>query len=141
MDSEQCLNVFVGCPPLLRKLPDGPCLLLDADQDVLDAFQAQYPTKDHKDFVCLESKVLAAPDDGSVIWRRFSDSRFNGVWNLCEWLEIAPKPCKMYYKFQLHNNFSQQQTIKFSLHKNEQIVSQKYCTKLIQFQHSLIVFK
>lgn len=90
MDSEQCLNVFVGCPPLLRKLPDGPCLLLDADQDVLDAFQAQYPTKDHKDFVCLESKVLAAPDDGSVIWRRFSDSRFNGVWNLRAWLEIAP---------------------------------------------------
>ena len=90
MDSEQCLNVFVGCPPPLRMLPKGPCLIIDADQDVLDAFEKQYPIQDHAHSVIFQSKVLAGPDVDGLIWRRFNDSRFNGVWDLNAWFEIAP---------------------------------------------------
>ena len=91
MDSEHCLNVFVGCPPLLGKLPAGPCLILDAEQAALDAFafQQQQLLQEHTKAVVLQSVVLAGSDD-DVIWRRFSDSRFNGVWDLSTWFEMAP---------------------------------------------------
>ena len=90
MNSEPCLNVFVGCPALLRKLPEGPCLILDADQAALDVFQQQNLVQEHSNAVVLQSVVLAGPEDDAVIWRRFSDSRFNGVWNRSTWLEMAP---------------------------------------------------
>lgn len=90
MNSEPCLNVFVGCPPLLRKLPEGPCLILDADQAALDVFQQQNLVQEHSNAVVLQSVVLAGPDDDVVIWRRFSDSRFNGVWARSTWHEMAP---------------------------------------------------
>ena len=90
MNSEPCLNVFVGCPPLLRQLPEGPCLILDADQAALDAVQQQNLVQEHSNAVVLQSVVLADSDDDAVIWHRFSDSRFNGVWDRSTWLEIAP---------------------------------------------------
>ena len=57
MNSEPCLNVFVGCPPLLRKLPEGPCLILDADQAALDVFQQQNLVQEHSNV-----EALAGPD-------------------------------------------------------------------------------
>ena len=92
MNSEPCLNVFAGCPPLLRTLPKGPCLILDADQSALDAFASEHQPllQEHSNAVVLQSVVLAGPDDDVVIWRHFSDSRFNGVWDLSTWFELAP---------------------------------------------------
>jgi len=95
MNSEPCLNVFVGCPPLLRVLPEGPCLILDADQAALDLFQQQNLFQEHSSAVVLQSVVLAGSDDDAVTWRRFSDSRFNGVWDRSTWFEMAPNLCEL----------------------------------------------
>ena len=42
------LNVFVGSPQLLRRFPDGPCLIIEADQQRLDQFRFQHSLERHR---------------------------------------------------------------------------------------------
>lgn len=84
------LNVFVGSPQLLRRFPDGPCLIIDADQQRLDQFRLQHPLQRHHFAVELIQGVVATENTDGLTWHRFTDSRFNGPWPLSEWIDLAP---------------------------------------------------
>lgn len=84
------LNVFVGVPQLLRQLPDGPCLVIDADQQRLDQFRLQHPVERHGFAVELIQGVVAPENNEGLTWYRFSDARFNGPWPLSTWVGLAP---------------------------------------------------
>ncbi len=84
------LNVFVGSPLLLRRLPDGPCLIIDADQPRLDQFRCQLPLEQHQFTVELIQGVVATENADGLTWHRFNDARFNGPWPLSVWGSLAP---------------------------------------------------
>ncbi len=84
------LNVFVGSPQLLRRFPDGPCLIIDADQQRLDQFRLQHPLQRHHFAVELIQGVVATENTDGLTWHRFTDSRFNGPWPLSEWIDLVP---------------------------------------------------
>ena len=84
------LNVFVGSPQLLRHFPNGPCLIIDADQQRLDQFRLQHPRERHPFAVELIQGVVASEKADGLTWHRFTDPRFNGPWPLSEWDELAP---------------------------------------------------
>ena len=84
------LNVFVGSPQLLQRFPDGPCLIIDADQQRLDQFRLQHPLQRHHFAVELIQGVVATENTDGLTWHRFTDSRFNGPWPLSEWIDLAP---------------------------------------------------
>ena len=89
------INVFVGSPQLLRRFPDGPCLIIDADQQRLDQFRLQHPLEQHCFAVELIHGVVAAENAEGLVWHRFTDSRFNGPWPLSEWVDLAPNLCEI----------------------------------------------
>ncbi len=84
------LNVFVGSPQLLRRFPDGPCLIIDADQQRLDQCRLQHPLEQHPFAIELIQGVVATENTDGLTWHRFTDSRFNGPWPLSEWIDLAP---------------------------------------------------
>ena len=84
------LNVFVGSPQLLRRFPDGPCLIIDADQQRLDQFRLQHPLEQHPFAIELLQGVVATENVDGLTWHRFNDARFNGPWPLSEWVALAP---------------------------------------------------
>ena len=84
------LNVFVGSPQLLRQFPDGPCLIIDADQHRLDQFRLQHPLEQHPFAIELLQGVVATENVDGLTWHRFNDARFNGPWPLSEWVALAP---------------------------------------------------
>ena len=84
------LNVFVGSPQLLRLFPDGPCLIIDADQHRLDQFRLQHPLEQHPFAIELLQGVVATENVDGLTWHRFNDARFNGPWPLSEWVALAP---------------------------------------------------
>ena len=84
------LNVFVGSPQLLRRFPDGPCLIIDADQQRLDQFRLQHSLERHRFAVELTQGVVATENADAVKWHRFTDARFNGPWPLSELVDLAP---------------------------------------------------
>ena len=84
------VNVFVGSPPLLRRLPDGPCLIIDADQQRLDQFRLQHPLEEHPFTVELIHGVVGKENAEELTWHCFNDARFNGPWPLSDWVALAP---------------------------------------------------
>ena len=84
------VNVFVGSPQLLRRLPDGPCLIIDADQQRLDQFRLQHPLEEHPFTVELIHGVVGTENAEELTWHRFNDARFNGPWPLSDWVALAP---------------------------------------------------
>ena len=84
------VNVFVGSPQLLRRLPDGPCLIIDADQQCLDQFRLQHPLKEHPFTVELIHGFVGTENAEELTWHHFNDARFNGPWPLSDWVALAP---------------------------------------------------
>ena len=84
------VNVFVGSPQLLRRLPDGPCLIIDADQQRLDQFRLQHPLEEHPFTVELIHGFVGTENAEELTWHRFNDARFNGPWPLSDWVALAP---------------------------------------------------
>ena len=84
------LNVFVGSPQLLRRLPDGPCLIIEADQQRLDQFRLQHPLEEHPFTVELIHGVVGKENAEELTWHCFNDARFNGPWPLSDWVALAP---------------------------------------------------
>ena len=84
------VNVFVGSPQLLRRLPDGPCLIIDADQQCLDQFRLQLPLEEHPFTVELIHGVVGKENAEELTWHCFNDARFNGPWPLSDWVALAP---------------------------------------------------
>ena len=84
------VNVFVGSPQLLRRLPDGPCLIIDADQQCLDQFRLQHPLEEHPFTVELIHGVVGKENAEELTWHCFNDARFNGPWPLSDWVALAP---------------------------------------------------
>ena len=84
------LNVFVGSPQLLRRFPDGPCLIIEADQQRLDQFRLQHSLERHLFAVELTQGVVATENADGLLWHRFTDARFDGPWPLSEWVDLAP---------------------------------------------------
>ena len=84
------VNVFVGSPQLLRRLPDGPCLIIDADQQRLDQFRLQHPLEEHPFTVELIHGVVGKENAEELTWHCFNDARFNGPWPLSDWVALAP---------------------------------------------------
>ena len=90
MKTGTSLNVFVGSPQFLRRFPDGPCLIIDADQPRLDQFRLQHPVEQHPFAIELLQGVVATENVDGLTWHRFNDARFNGPWPLSEWVALAP---------------------------------------------------
>ena len=90
MNPGSSLNVFVGSPQLLRRLPDGPCLIIEADQQRLDQFRLQHPLEEHRFTVELIQGVVGTENAGGLTWHCFNDTRFNGPWPLSAWVALAP---------------------------------------------------
>ena len=84
------VNVFVGSPQLLRRLPDGPCLIIDVDQQRLNQFRLQHPLEEHPYTVELIQGVVATENADGLTWHRFNDTRFNGPWPLSAWVALVP---------------------------------------------------
>ena len=84
------VNVFVGSPQLLRRLPDGPCLIIDADQQRLDQFRLPHPLEEHPFTVELIHGVVGKENAEELTWHCFNDARFNGPWPLSDWVALAP---------------------------------------------------
>ena len=64
MASSQCMSVLVGCPSSLTQLPDGPCLIIDAEsiqQEKLtsqECFFAHYPEISFDNLVLVNKTVM-----------------------------------------------------------------------------------
>ena len=96
MAFSQCMSVLVGCPASPTQLPDGPCLIVDAesiDQKDLIAqkfYCAHYPEPPVDNVVLLNQTVISEFDHQIIDWNIFSDSRFNGPSTLVELSEQYP---------------------------------------------------
>ncbi|QNI41694.1 hypothetical protein [Synechococcus sp. A15-28] len=96
MAFSQCMSVLVGCPASPTQLPDGPCLIVDAesiDQKDLIAqkfYCAHYPEPPVDNVVLLNQTVISEFDHQIIDWNIFSDSRFNGPSTLSELSEQYP---------------------------------------------------
>ena len=96
MAFSQCMSVLVGCPASPTQLPDGPCLIVDAesiDQKDLIAqkfYCADYPEPPVDNVVLLNQTVISEFDHQIIDWNIFSDSRFNGPSTLSELSEQYP---------------------------------------------------
>ena len=96
MASSQCMSVLVGCPSSLTQLPDGPCLIIDAEsiqQEKLtsqECFFAHYPEISFDDLVLINKTVISEFDHQIIDWHTFSDKRFDGPSKLSELSEQFP---------------------------------------------------
>ena len=96
MASSQCMSVLVGCPSSLTQLPDGPCLIIDAEliqQEKLtgrEFFFAHYPEISFDDLVLINKTVISEFDHQIIDWHTFSDKRFDGPSKLSELSEQFP---------------------------------------------------
>ena len=90
------MSVLVGCPSSLTQLPDGPCLIIDAEsiqQEKLtsqECFFAHYPEISFDDLVLINKTVISEFDHQIIDWHTFSDNRFNGPSKLSELSEQFP---------------------------------------------------
>ena len=96
MASSQCMSVLVGCPSSLTQLPDGPCLIIDAEsiqQEKLtsqECFFAHYPEISFDNLVLVNKTVISEFDHQIIDWHTFSDKRFDGPSKLSELSEQFP---------------------------------------------------
>ncbi|WP_186498903.1 hypothetical protein [Synechococcus sp. A15-24] len=96
MTSSLCLSVLVGCPVSPTQLPEGPCLIIDAEsidkKELIaqESFYAHYRELSADDVVLLNQTVISEFDHQIVEWHNFSDRRFNGPSQLSEFSEQYP---------------------------------------------------
>ena len=96
MTSSLCLSVLVGCPASPTQLPEGPCLIIDAesiDKKELfaqESFCAHYRELSADSLELLNQTVISEFDHQIVEWHNFSDRRFNGPSQLSEFSEQYP---------------------------------------------------
>ena len=96
MTSSLCLSVLVGCPASPTQLPEGPCLIIDAEsidkKELIaqESFCAHYRELSADDVVLLNQTVISEFDHQIVEWHNFSDRRFNGPSQLSEFSEQYP---------------------------------------------------
>ena len=96
MTSSLCLSVLVGCPASPTQLPEGPCLIIDAEsidkKELIaqESFYAHYRELSADDVVLLNQTVISEFDHQIVEWHSFSDRRFNGPSQLSEFSEQYP---------------------------------------------------
>ena len=96
MTSSLCLSVLVGCPASPTQLPEGPCLIIDAEsidkKELIaqESFCAHYRELSADDVVLLNQTVISEFDHQIVEWHSFSDRRFNGPSQLSEFSEQYP---------------------------------------------------
>ena len=96
MAFSQCMSVLVGCPASPTQLPEGPCLIIDAEsidkKELIaqESFYAHYRKLSADDVVLLNQTVISEFDHQIVEWYSFSDRRFNGPSQLSEFSEQYP---------------------------------------------------
>ena len=90
MDPENQLSVFAGCPHRLGQLPDGACLVLDAEEEVLEKFKQHYSYECQQQSIKFRQVVLSSRESDQGQWFCFTDARFNGFWPLKNWIDWAP---------------------------------------------------
>ncbi len=96
MTSSLCLSVLVGCPASPTQLPEGPCLIIDAEsidkKELIaqESFCAHYRELSADNLELLNQTVISEFDHQIVEWYYFSDSRFNGPSQLSEFSEQYP---------------------------------------------------
>ncbi|QNJ16225.1 putative conserved secreted protein [Synechococcus sp. A18-40] len=96
MTSSLCLSVLVGCPASPTQLPEGPCLIINAEsidrKELIaqESFYAHYRELSADDIVLLNQTVISEFDHQIVEWHSFSDRRFNGPSQLSEFSEQYP---------------------------------------------------
>ena len=87
MNSDNCMSVLIGCPYSPTQLPDGPCLVVDAESINLnewllrDTFGKQSNCINDR-VVMVNQQVISEVDHEYVDWHVYSDNRFNGPWNI-----------------------------------------------------------
>ena len=90
MNPENQLSVFAGCPHRLGQLPDGACLVLDAEEEVLEEFKHHYSHECQQQSIKFRQVVLSSRESDHGQWFCFNDARFNGFWPLQNWIDRAP---------------------------------------------------
>ena len=96
MTSSLCLSVLVGCPASPTQLPEGPCLIIDAEsidkKELIaqESFCAHYRELSADSLELLNQTVISEFDHQIVEWHNFSDRRFNGPFQLSEFSEQYP---------------------------------------------------
>ena len=96
MTSSLCLSVLVGCPASPTQLPEGPCLIIDAESIdkkefiAQESFCAHYRELSADSLELLNQTVISEFDHQIVEWHNFSDRRFNGPFQLSEFSEQYP---------------------------------------------------
>ena len=90
MTSSQCMSVLVGCPASSTQLPDGPCLIVDAESIDQKFNCTHYPEWSVDNVVLLNRTVISEFDHQIIDWNIFSDKRFNGPSQLSEFSEQYP---------------------------------------------------
>ena len=96
MTSSLCLSVLVGCPASPTQLPEGPCLIIDAEsidkKELIaqESFCAHYRELSANSLELLNQTVISEFDHQIVEWYNFSDRRFNGPFQLSEFSEQYP---------------------------------------------------
>ena len=96
MTSSLCLSVLVGCPASPTQLPEGPCLIIDAEsidkKELIaqESFCAHYRELSADSLELLNQTVISEFDHQIVEWYSFSDRRFNGPSQLSEFSEQYP---------------------------------------------------
>ena len=96
MTSSLCLSVLVGCPASPTQLPEGPCLIIDAEsidkKELIaqESFCAHYRELSADSLELLNQTVISEFDHQIVEWHNFSDRRFNGPSQLSEFSEQYP---------------------------------------------------
>ena len=79
MDPERRFHVLIGAPLLVDHLPEGPCCVIDADQDQLDRLEQDLAVRPHAHGCELHCAVLARQMDAPIDWYRFNDRRWDGT--------------------------------------------------------------
>ena len=97
MAFSQCMSVLVGYPASPTQLPDGPCLIVDAESiDQKDLIAQKFYCGHHyqelsvDNIILLGQTVISEFDHQIVDWNIFSDERFNGPSQLSEFSEQYP---------------------------------------------------
>ncbi len=90
MDPERCFHVLIGAPLLVDYLPEGPCCIVDADQDQLDRLANDLALRPHPHGCELHCAVLARQADAAIVWYRFNDRRWDGTLSLSACREGRP---------------------------------------------------
>ena len=74
---------------MLGRLPDGPCLIIDADASLAESIHRQPSVTTHDWPISVVPAIPTAVHHETIDWHRFSDPRFNGPWTADEWCSAS----------------------------------------------------